>query len=239
MRALLSFASLFLVAVAAAAGDDCVDRCVERKRCDSWHEESPTRRRCLERCERLCPQDMIKTEELQLQNHEDAPNEVQLLQTNGTCCQNITNITWPTNATFGDITTVNLTANAITAGKIEVKGVVQSLSTVVKRLYAEDVAASGFVTSDGILVKNQASFRGQIDAKVVAVDQLDATTANIESISGSAVDVTGTLTAGRIEINGDIADLAKEFASLQQRVKDLEEMLLLAEGVKECLMQKD
>ena len=176
---------------------------------------------------------MAKTEETQ--HHED---DVQLLQTNGTCC-NVTNITWPTHATFDNITTVNLTATAITSDKVEVAGVVQAKSTVASRIYAQDVAASGFVTTDGILVKNQASFRGRIDAKAVAADQLDAAKANIESISGSTVDVTGTLTAGRIEINGGIADLAKEFASLQQRLKELEEALLSAEEVKECLMQKD
>ena len=179
---------------------------------------------------------MAKTEEPQ--NHDDASNEVQLMQTNGTCC-NVTNITWPRNSTFENLTTTNLTTTAITAEMVEVAGVVQAKSTVASRIYAQDVAASGFVTTDGILVKNQASFRGRIDAKAVAADQLDAAKANIESISGSAVDVTGTLTAGRIEINGGIADLAKEFASLQQRVKDLEEMLLSAEGVKECLMQKN
>ena len=232
---LLSLALLSLAAVAKVAGDDCLDTCLERKRCDSWHEQSPTRRRCEERCLKLCPK--VEIEEPQT-NREDAPNESQLLQTNGTCC-NITNITWPTNFTFANITTTNLTANAITADMVEVAGVVQAESTVASRIYAQDVAASGFVTTDGILVKNQASFRGRIDAKAVAADQLDAAKANIESISGSAVDVTGTLTAGRIEIKGGIADLAKEFASLQQRVKDLEERLLLVERVKECLMQKD
>ena len=177
---------------------------------------------------------MAKAEETQ--HHED---DVQLLQANITCCYNTTNITWPTNATFANIATTNLTTTAITADKVEVAGVVQAKSTVASRIYAQDVAASGFVTTDGILVKNQASFRGRIDAKVVAADQLDAATANIESMSGSTVDVTGTLTAGRIEINGGIADVAKEFASLQQRVEELEQMLLSAEGVKECLMQKD
>ena len=229
MKALLSLSLLFLAATAVLAGDDCVDRCVERKRCDSWHEQSPTRRRCLERCERLCPMKIVETEEPQ--NH-----EVQTLQTNNTCC-NVTNIAWPTTATFDNITTANLTTTAITADKLEVTGVVAK-STVVSRIYAQDVAASGFVTTTGILVKNQAMFRGQIDAKALTTDQLDAAKANIESISGSTLDVTGTLTAGKIEISG-VADLAKEFASLQKRVKDLEEMLLAAEGVKECLMQKD
>ena len=121
---------------------------------------------------------------------------------------------------------------------MEVAGVLEAKSAVVSRIYAQDVAASGFVTASSILVKNQAMFRGQIDAKALTTDQLDAAMANIESISGSTVDVTGTLTAGKIEINGG-ADLAKEFASLQKRVKDLEEMLLAAEGVKECLTQKD
>ena len=173
------------------------------------------------------------------QNHEDTPIESQLFQTNNTCCNgcNVTNIAWPTNATFDNITTANLTTTAITADKLEVTGVVAK-STVVSRIYAQDVAASGFVTTAGILVKNQAIFRGQIDAKALTTDQLDAAKANIESISGSTLDVTGTLTAGKIEISG-VADLAKEFASLQKRVKDLEEMLLAAEGVKECLMQKD
>ena len=206
---------------------------MERKRCDSWHEQSPTKRRCEERCERLCP----KVEVEEPQNHEGTPNESQLLQTNNTRCCNVTNITWPTNATFDNITTANLTTTAITADKLEVTGVVAK-STVVSRIYAQDVAASGFVTTAGILVKNQAIFRGQIDAKALTTDQLDAAKANIESISGSTLDVTGTLTAGKIEISG-VADLAKEFASLQKRVKDLEEMLLAAEGVKECLMQKD
>jgi len=230
MRALPSLALLFLAAAAVVAGDDWVERCIERKRCDSWHEQSPTRRRCEERCERLCPKEIVETEEPQ--NHES-----QLLETNSTCCD-VTNITWPTNATFDNITTTNLTTTAITADKVEVVGVVQAKSTVVSRIYAQDVAASGFVTTDGILVKNQASFRGQIDAKAVVADQLDAAKANIESISGSTADVTGTLTAGRIEINGGI-DLAKELASLQKRVTDLEEIMLAAEGVKKCLMQKD
>ena len=236
-----SFAFLFLLAAAvatAAAGQDCFERCVESKRCDSWHEQSPTRRRCEERCLKLCPPREEGTTDANGADDSNA-NEAKLLQANGTCC-NVTNITWPTNATFGDIATANLTAtNVITTDRMEVAGGIQAKSTVVSRIYTEELAASGFVTSDGILVKNQARFRGQINAKAVIADQLDTTTASIETLGTGTVHVSGTLTAGKIEINGEITNLAKEFALLQQRVKDLEDMLLSSKEVKECLQQKD
>ena len=89
---------------------------------------------------------------------------------------------------------------------MEVAGGIQAKSTVVSRIYTEELAASGFVTSDGILVKNQARFRGEINAKAVTADQLDATTARIGTLGTSTVHVSGTLTAGKIEINGEITD---------------------------------
>ena len=62
-----------------------------------------------------------------------------------------------------------------------------------------------------------------------------------QRLRSSTADITGTLTAGKMEIkvNGEVVDLAKEIASLQQRVKDLESALSSSEGVRGCPKQEE
>ena len=238
------------VALATNQANQCYDDCYERKRCEGFgHPAGPSHRRCVERCERLCyfERDQKPTSDVAANatnaagTNEDTDRDSQL-QANTTCCDNnTTSVTWPKNATFDSVNASLLTAKSISADEVTVTGGVHSKSTISSRIYTEDLASSGFISASTLVVKELGTFRGSINAKAVAAEAVEAEQLVTQRLRSSTADVTGTLTAGKMEItvNGEVVDLAKEIASLQQRVKDLEEGLLSSEGVKGCPKQEE
>ena len=238
------------VALATNQANQCYDDCYERKRCEGFgHPAGPSHRRCVERCERPCSfeRDQKPTPDVAANAanaagaNEDADRNSQL-QANTTCCQNITSVTWPKNATFEHVNASLLTAKFISADEVTVTGGVHSKSTISSRIYTEDLASSGFISASTLVVKELGTFRGSINAKAVAAEAVEAEQLQVtQRLRSSTADITGTLTAGKMEIkvNGEVVDLAKEIASLQQRVKDLESALSSSEGVRGCPKQEE
>mmetsp|Transcript_3412 Transcript_3412/g.7857 ORF Transcript_3412/g.7857 Transcript_3412/m.7857 type:complete len:292 (-) Transcript_3412:74-949(-) len=248
---------LLVATVATATNNQCYDNCYERKRCDGFgHPSSKGRVRCHEKCERLCRYsenekgtttgerpipDQMQSDGLAI-DASSANLHVPVLVGNTTCCENTTSVTWPKNATFDSVNASLLTAKSISADEVTVTGGVHSKSTISSRIYTEDLASSGFISASTLVVKELGTFRGSINAKAVAAEAVEAEQLQVtQRLRSSTADVTGTLTAGKMEIrvNGEVVDLAKEIASLQQRVKDLEEVLLSSEGVKGCPKQEE
>ena len=247
MRAVALLLLLATVALATNQANQCYDDCYKRKRCEGFgHPAGPSHRRCVERCERLCSfekpnPDVAANAANAAGTNEDTDRDSQL-QANTTCCQNITSVTWPKNATFEHVNASLLTAKSISADEVTVTGGVHSKSTISSRIYTEDLASSGFISASTLVVKELGTFRGSINAKAVAAEAVEAEQLQVtQRLRSSTADVTGTLTAGKMEIrvNGEVVDLAKEIASLQQRVKDLEEALSSSEGVKGCPKQEE
>jgi hypothetical protein len=247
--------ALLLLATVTTATNQCYEDCYKRKRCEGFgHPSSKGRVRCHEKCERLCRysenekgtttgERPIPVQSDGLTSDADSANlHVPVLVGNTTCCENITtSVTWPKNATFDSINASLLTAKSISADEVTVAGGVHSKSTISSRIYTEDLASSGFISASTLVVKELGTFRGSISAKAVAAENVEAEQLQVTKLKTSTADVTGTLTAGKVEVkvNGEVVDLAKEIASLQQRVKDLEEVLSSSEGVKGCPKQEE
>ena len=257
MTACPFLALLLLILMVAVASNQCYEDCYKRKRCEGFgHPSSKGRVRCHEKCERLCRysenekgtttgERPIPVQSDGLTSDANSANlHVPVLVGNTTCCENITtSVTWPKNATFDSVNASLLTTKSISADEVTVAGVIHSKSTISSRIYTEDLASSGFVSASTLVVKEQGTFRGSISAKAVAAESLEAEQLQVtQKLRSSTADVTGTLTAGKMEIkiNGEVVDLAKEISSLQQRVKDLEEVLSMSssEGVKGCPKQE-
>ena len=254
---LLLLAAVAVAVAVAVATNQCYDDCYEKKSCELFGQPSSRGRvRCQEKCERLCRHS--ENEKGPTMKERPIPDPMQgdgiasdansanlhvpVLVGNTTCCENnITSVTWPKNATFDSVNATLLTAKSISTDEVTVAGGVHSKSTISSRIYTEDLASSGFISASTLVVKELGTFRGSISAKAVAAETVEADFASTQQLRSSTADVTGTLTAGKMEIkiNGEVVDLAKEIASLQQRVKDLEEVLSSAEGVKECPKQEE
>ena len=143
------------------------------------------------------------------------------------------NLTVSNGAVIAEITRTQ----SLFAKRADFKEGVTAISFIGKRIYSEDISASGYITAQDVIVKGDVTVNNNADfKKAISVDKLTAKDVQIEnSLQASTATFGGLMKAGGVEvrkisIHGDLylngEDIAKKLNDLVARVKSLEAMLV-------------
>ncbi len=145
------------------------------------------------------------------------------------------------NVTAGNMTIEDsVNSNIVHANDIEVKDGIKARSYIGKRMYTEDIAASGIITSQSLFIKGDTKMNGIVDisdqttiqAKLIAKqleveDSFESTTATFRgSVTAAGMEVRKLNVNGDMMVNGiDVVDVLNQLSELTKRVEKLEAML--------------